>query len=226
MRKEESEWSNSKMIKIYFPFEIHSFTTKWILFPPFSLFFQNPPRSFPRPPHSFFSLLRSQGVLELRGCRAAESHWFRWKETDVLFTIAVTLSPRRTQLMADNYQGRQSWTGGGPIYFTRPFQVPDTRTARGQHGPAARQSRVWIPASDSFRAETRNTSLKLCSEAHYTICSAKHNATDWRAAQTVQTRAMLVGMDALPMVQHLRHWYASSKLGYKSTELIADVDVL
>ena len=70
------------------------------------------------------------------------------KDTDVLFTIAVTLLPRRTQPMADNYLGRQSRTGGGTIYFMRPFQVPGTRTARGQHGPAARQSRVRIPVPD------------------------------------------------------------------------------
>ena len=70
-----------------------------------------------------------------------------WKEIDVSFTIAVTLLPRRTQLMADNYQG-ESRTGGCSIFFTRPFQVPDTRTALGQHGPAARQSRVGIPATD------------------------------------------------------------------------------
>ena len=79
--------------------------------------------------------------------------------------------------MADDYRGRQSQTGGGPIYFTRPFQVPDTRTARGQHGPAARQSRVRIPATDQVWAETRNTSLKLCREADCTICT-KHTDTD------------------------------------------------
>ena len=97
--------------------------------------------------------------------------------------------------MADIYRGRQSLTGGGTIYFTLPFQVPDTRTARGQHGPAARQSRVRILA-----AKTRNTSLKLCREADCTIC------TLWRAAQTRQHRrgAMLVGMDVIPpLVQHL-----------------------
>ena len=64
-----------------------------------------------------------------------------------MFTLAVTLLPRRTQPMADNYRGRQSRTGRGTICFTRPFQVPDTRTARGQHGPAARQSRVRFPAT-------------------------------------------------------------------------------
>ena len=90
-----------------------------------------------------------------------------------MFTIAVTLLPRRTQPMADNYRGRQSRTGGGAIHFTRPVQVPDMLTARGQHGPAARQSRGRIPA-----AETRNISLKLCREADCSICSAKHTDTD------------------------------------------------
>ena len=84
------------------------------------------------------------------------------------FTIAVSLLPRRTQPMADNYRGSESQTGGGAIHF----QVPDTRTARGQHGLAARQSRVRFPATDPFWAETRNTSLKLCREADCTICSA------------------------------------------------------
>ena len=64
------------------------------------------------------------------------------------FTIAVTRLPRRTQPMADNYRGTQSRTGGGTIYFTQAFEVPDTLTARGQHGPAARQSQVRIPATD------------------------------------------------------------------------------
>ena len=129
------------MINFSFPIEIHSFPTKCILFPPFHSFSS----TFSRPPHSYSSLPRSQG---LRGSRAAETHWFRWKEIDVLFTIAVTLLPQRTQLMADNYLGSQSRTGGGTIYFTRPFQVRDTRTTRGQHGPAIHQSRVRIPATD------------------------------------------------------------------------------
>ena len=51
--------------------------------------------------------------------------------------------------MADNYLGRQSRTDGGAVHVTRPFQVPDTRTARGQHGPAARQSRVQFPVTDT-----------------------------------------------------------------------------
>ena len=57
--------------------------------------------SFSRPPHSFSSLLRSQGLWELSGSRAAEMHWFRWKEVHVLFTIAVTLLPHWTQPMAE-----------------------------------------------------------------------------------------------------------------------------
>ena len=68
--------------------------------------------------------------------------------SDLPYPSTVTLLPRRleTQPMADNYRSKQSRTGGGPIYFTLPFQDPDTRTARGQHGPAARQSRVRFPA--------------------------------------------------------------------------------
>ena len=127
-------------IKISFPIEIHFFCTKCILFPLFHSF-SRPPISFSRHPHSFSSLLRSQGLQELRESRAAESHWFRWKGTDVLFTIAVTLLPQRTQLIVDNYRGRQSRTSG-------PFQVPNTRTARGQHGPVARQSRVRFPVTN------------------------------------------------------------------------------
>ena len=73
----------------------------------------------------------------------------RWEEIDLLFTIAVTLLTRRTQAMADNYLGRQSQTCGGTVYFMLPFQVPDTRTARWQHGLAARQSRVRFPVTDT-----------------------------------------------------------------------------
>ena len=120
-----------------------------------------------------------------------------------MFTIAVTLLPRRTQPMADNYRGRQSLTGGGTIYFTRPFQVPDTLTARGQHGPAARPSRVRFPATDQFRAEPRNTSFKLCREADCTImiCRAKLTRIE---GQHRRGWEMLVGMDVIPpLVQHL-----------------------
>ena len=137
-----------------------------------------PPHPLPRPDYSLPSPLRSQGSRQLCGSREVETHRFRWKEIDVLFTIAVSLLPRRTQPMAYNYRGRQSRAGGGAIHVTQPFQVPDTRTTRGQHGPAARQSRVRIPATDSVLAETRNTSLKLCSEADCTICSANHADTD------------------------------------------------
>ena len=120
-----------------------------------------------------------------------------------LFTIAVTLLPRRTQPMADNYRGWQSRTGGGTIYFTRPFQVPEMRTARGQHGPAARQSRVRFPATDLCRAETRDTSLKLCSEADCTICSTLTRIEGQHRRGSTE-EAMRVGMDViLPLVQHL-----------------------
>ena len=136
--------------------------------PTFSLFAQTP--------HSLPSLLRLQGLRKLSGFRAAETLWFRL--SFCLQSLSLSCH-RRMQPMADNYQGRQSRTGGGPIYFTLPFQVPDTRTARGQPGPAARQSCVRIPATDSFPAETRNTSLKLFREADCTLCSepAKHTDT-------------------------------------------------
>ena len=154
---------DSSVLTKYGPFKRSSPGASWIKFlcptklllcpqnALFAYFFSlcpDPPHSLPRPPHSLPSPLRSQGHLQLRGSRAVETQWFRWKEIDVLFTIAVTLLPRRTQPMADNYLGRQSRTGGGTIYFTWPFQIPNTRTARGQHGPAARQSRVRIPATD------------------------------------------------------------------------------
>ena len=138
--------------KFFFAQRNYTFATNCTLCPHFFTLCPDPPILCPDPPilcPAFYVL------LQLRGSRAVETHWFRWKEIDVLFTIAVTLLPRRTQPMADNYRGSQSrsWesdsrTGGGPIYFTRPFQVPDTRTARGQHDPAARQSRVRIPATD------------------------------------------------------------------------------
>ena len=59
-----------------------------------------PTFSLPRPPSSLPSLLRTQGLLQLRA-GAVETHWFRWKEIDVLFTIAVTLLPHWTQPMAE-----------------------------------------------------------------------------------------------------------------------------
>ena len=104
--------------------------------------------------------------------------------------------------MADNYLGRQSRTGGGPI------QVPDFKfLTRGQHAG----STVWLHVSHAFESQRLTNSgrnqkhkFKLCSEADCTICSAKHIDTDLTAAQTQQRRgAMLVGMDViLPLVRH------------------------
>ena len=128
-----------KIIKFSLPNELTLLPTKCTLCPLF--------HSLPRPPQFFAqippffaqpSTFARPPAAPWPGSRAVETHWFRWKEINDLFTIAVTLLPRRTQPMTDNYRGRQSRTGGGTIYFTRPFQVPDTRTARGQHGPAAR----------------------------------------------------------------------------------------
>ena len=124
--------STKEMNKKSLPDEFTSLPTKCTLCPPFHSL-PRPPHFFPRPPNSLPSLLRLQGLRQLRGSQAVVSS---------LFTIAVTRLPRKTQPMADIDRGRQSRTGGGTIYCTRPFQVPDTLTARGQHGPAARQSRV------------------------------------------------------------------------------------
>ena len=136
-----------KSLKFLCPTKLHLCPQTCTLCPLFQSL-PRPPHSLPRPPNSLPSPLRSQGLGQLRGSRAVETRRFRWKEIDVFFTIAVSLLPRRTQPMADNYRGRQSRTGGGTIYFMRPFQVPDTGTARGQHGPAAVQSRVRFPATD------------------------------------------------------------------------------
>ena len=125
----------------------YTFAHKMHSLPTFSLFAQTPP-FFAQTPSFFAQPSTFTRPPAAPWIRAVETHWFRWKEIDLLFKIAVTLLPQRTQQMADNYPGRQSRTGGGTIYFTQPFQVPDTRTARGQHGPAARQSRVRIPATD------------------------------------------------------------------------------
>ena len=129
--------ASEPMIKKSWPNEITYLPKKCTLCP---LFYSlpRPTHSLHRPSHSFPSLLRSQGLRELHGSWAVKTHWFRWKEIDVLFTIAVTLLPRRRQSMADNYRDRESRTAGGPIYFTLPFQVPDMLTARWQHGPVAR----------------------------------------------------------------------------------------
>ena len=139
------------------PTKLHLFLQTYTFCPLFQSL-PIPPHSWPRPPNSLPSPLRSQGLRQLRGFRAVESHRFRWKEIDVCFIIAVSLLPLRTQPMADNYLGRQSQTGGGAIHVARPFQVPDTLIARGQHGPAASQSLVWIPATKSW--PKRETQVK------------------------------------------------------------------
>ena len=57
----------------------------------FSLFTQTPPFFAQTPP--FFSQPSPfTRPPQLRESRAVEAHWFRWKEIDVLFTIAVTLA--------------------------------------------------------------------------------------------------------------------------------------
>ena len=103
-----------RMIKISLPNEITSTAATCTLHPLFRSL-PRPLHSMSRPPNSLPSILRSQGLLQLRGSGAVETRWFRWKEIDVLFTIAVTLLPRRTQPIANNYLGRQlwshSWTG-------------------------------------------------------------------------------------------------------------------
>ena len=53
--------------------------------PTFSLFAQTFAQTRP---HSLPSPLRSQGLRQLRGTRAVETQWLRWKEMDVLFTFA------------------------------------------------------------------------------------------------------------------------------------------
>ena len=162
------------MNKKSLPNDFTSFPTKCTLCPLFTLC-PDPLILCPDPPilcPAFYVRMASCSSVDLGQFKRKVTQWFRWKEIDVLFTIAVTLLPRKTQPMADIYLRRQSRTGGGTIYCTRPVQVPDTRAARGQHGPAARQSRVRFPGTDQFRAETKSTSLKLCLEADCTICSA------------------------------------------------------
>ena len=90
------------------------------------------------------------------------------------------------QLERNRWQVLTSVCSGGTLSTPVPFQVDDRRSCNGWHGRAARQSRVRIPATDSFRAEHRNTSLKLCREADCTNCSAKHADTEGQtdAAQT------------------------------------------
>ena len=91
------------------------------------------------------------------------------------FKIAVSLS---VLLERNAWQILAAVSSGGTLSSPEPFQVDDRRSCNGWYGRTARQSRVRIPATDYFRAETRNTSLKLCREADCTICSAKHADTD------------------------------------------------
>ena len=113
-----------------------------------------------------------------------------------MFTIAVTLLTRKTQPMADNYLGRQSRTGGGTIYCTLSFQVPDTRTARGQHGPAARQSRVRIPVTDMtpgkclhiFNSVSGSTRRDLHSAFPLQVYTARARCRREPSTETLTTR--------------------------------------
>ena len=83
LRDSEAEWQREND-KFYFAQRNYTFATKCTLCPLF--------HSLPRSPHSLPSLLRSQGLRQLRRSRAVETHWFRWKEIDVLFIIALSLS--------------------------------------------------------------------------------------------------------------------------------------
>ena len=112
--------------------------------------------SLPRPFHSLPCILRSQGLQQLCGSLAVETHWFRWKEIDVWFTIAVTLLllRLRTQRKADNYQGRQSLTSGGPK--DRSANVSSSCCQADSTvllTPAARWSLVRFPVTDSGESD-------------------------------------------------------------------------
>ena len=78
--------------KFFFAQRNYTFTHKHTLFAHIFNLCPDHPKSFPRPSQSLPSPLRSQGLRQLRGPRAVETHRFRWKEIDIFFTIAVSLS--------------------------------------------------------------------------------------------------------------------------------------
>ena len=88
------------IINFSLPNEITPLPTKTHSLPTFSILAQTPPIFAQTPP--IFAQPSTFTRAPAGGSRAVEMHWFRWKEIDVLFTIAVTLLPRRTQPMADN----------------------------------------------------------------------------------------------------------------------------
>ena len=164
--------------------------------PTFPLFAQTPPILCPDPTilcPAFYVRTASGSSVDLSG----SLNTMVQMEGDRRFTIAVTLLPRKTQPMADNYRGRQSRTGGVTIYCTRPFQVADTRTARGQHGLAARQSRVRILVTDMtpgrclhviFNFVSRSTLRGLHSAFPLQVYTARARCRREPSMQTLTTR--------------------------------------
>ena len=141
-------------------------------------------------PNSLLSLLRSQGLRQLRGSRAVEMHWFLWKEIDGLFTIAVTLLPRKTQPMADNYLGRQSWTGGAAevqlfhATFSSSWHADSTQAARsGGTSVTGSNPSDWLSPG---RNQKHKFKTMQGDRVYNFYC--EHTDTDWRAEQTRQHR--------------------------------------
>ena len=107
-------WISSAHQNYIFARQIYSLPTKYVLCP---LFY-----SLPRPPSlpdplilclAFYARTVSGGSEDLGQLKCTcweRRKWMFW------FTIAVSLSPQRTQQMADNYWSRQSRTGGGPKF--------------------------------------------------------------------------------------------------------------
>ena len=101
-RLSRGHWTTQKaqrhIIKFSLPTKIHSLPQN-APFASFSFFAQT---------SSFFDQAASLFSQPSTFTRAIKMPWFRWKEMDELFTIAVSLLPQRTQPMEDNYQGPQS----------------------------------------------------------------------------------------------------------------------
>ena len=115
---------------------------------------------------------KSPTVLMNLGDPIAPLHHCRFRQPNLkLLSLSAQLERNARQILA-------AVCSGETLSSPAPSQVDDRRSCNGWHGRAVRQSRVRIPATDSFRAETRNTGLKLCREADCTICIARHAGTD------------------------------------------------
>ena len=142
------------MIKISLSSDITSLPSKMHSLPLFHSL-PRPPHSLPRPLPSLPSLPRSQGPQQLQGSQAVETHWVRWKEIDVLFTVAVSLLPQERKGWRLITEACSHGLAEAQKLDQRAFQVADWLTWNCWHGRVARQSRVQFPVTDTDAGQKR-----------------------------------------------------------------------